>query len=469
MTLHDIIFEKRGQLIEELARLVEVNSVRTEPRAGMPFGPGGAAALAAAAEILSAHGYRSVNYDNYALEADFGDAPELMLLAHLDVVPAGDGWTKPPFRLTLEGDTAYGRGTTDDKGAALACLYAMDACRALYGEPKTGVRLVLGSGEETGSEDMDHYFSRRPKLPYTLSPDADYPLINIEKGRFAPMFTKKTDNTGRVTVSLFEGGDTQNIVPGKARAVVSGLTAAEAQESAARIEAETGVRFSLADTAEGLEIRAEGVSAHAASPEKGKNAQTGLIKLLCALPLSENGTRAALAALEALFPFGETDGASAGVKISDAVSGALTLNFGVLRYAENEFTCGTDLRCPVCADGSGLEETFLAAIAAHGFAYVGEPKLRPAHYVPAESRLVRTCLSVYEACTGEKGACLAIGGGTYVHGIEGGVAFGIEFPGRDYRIHGADEFADIGELLLTAEMYAMVIRALCYGESAYEA
>ena len=88
--------------------------------------------------------------------------------------------------------------------------------------------------------------------------------------------------------------------------------------------------------------------------------------------------------------------------------------------------------------------------------------MRPAHYVPEDAPLIRTLLEVYEEHTGEKGKCLAIGGGTYVHDIEGGVAFGVEFPGRDYRIHGADEYAPGEELLATAKMYADVIARLCY-------
>ena len=42
------------------------------------------------------------------------------------------------------------------------------------------------------------------------------------------------------------------------------------------------------------------------------------------------------------------------------------------------------------------------------------------------------------------------------------MAFGVEFPGTDYRIHGADEFAVTDELLLTAAMYTQIIRDLCY-------
>lgn len=454
--------QNKARFTEELRRLVEINSVRTEAQPGMPFGEGGAKALHEAAAILAEHGYTAKNYDNYALEADLGPAPELMLLAHLDVVPVGDGWTKEPFALTVEGDIAYGRGSTDDKGPAVACIYAMDACRALWGEPKTGVRLVLGSGEETGSEDMRYYFRLRPTLPYTLSPDAEYPLINIEKGHFAPRFTKTAENGGVKKLVSFTGGDTQNIVPGKARAEVAGFTAAEILPFAEKAAEATGASFTVEDTPAGCSILCTGVSAHASTPEKGVNAQTALLALLCSLPLDENETSKTLAALLKLFPHRETDGTSVGVKTADAVSGALTLNFGVLRYENGTFSCGADMRCPVCADGSGIEETFLAAITPYGFSYAGDPKLTPSHCVPEESRLVQTCLKVYEAHTGEPGRCVAIGGGTYVHDIEGGIAFGIEFPGRDYRIHGADEYADLNELLQTAAMYADVIRELCY-------
>ncbi len=461
MTVKEYLASRKGELVEDLRMLVEIDSVRTPALPGMPFGAGGAKALAAAEKLLAAHGYAAANYANYAVEADFGADPSLMLLAHLDVVPVGDGWTKPPFALTEENGLLYGRGATDDKGPAVACIYAMDACRALYGEPKTGVRLVLGSGEETGSEDMEYYFTKRPTLPYTLSPDAEYPLINIEKGRFAPTFAKRTENGGSPRLVSFSGGVTQNIVPGKASAELEGLTAAQVQPVADALAPELKADFEITDLPGGCRVLCAGATAHASLPERGVNAQTALIRLLCALPLAENETAAALSGLASLFPHGETDGASVGLAMQDE-SGALTLNFGVLSFTDGAFSCGADLRCPVCADGLDLFSIFGAAIGRYGFAVTGGPRSK-AHCVPADSPLVRACLSEYEACTGRKGECVAIGGGTYVHEIDGGVAFGVEFPGRDYRIHGADEFADPAELLLTAEMYAGVIRRLCYG------
>ena len=83
------------------------------------------------------------------------------------------------------------------------------------------------------------------------------------------------------------------------------------------------------------------------------------------------------------------------------------------------------------------------------------------HYVPEDSPLVQTLLSVYERYTGKKGSCIAIGGGTYVHNLEGGVSFGAAFPGVNNNMHGPDEFAMKEHLLLTIEMYAQVICEIC--------
>lgn len=55
----------------------------------------------------------------------------LILNGHVDVVPAGDltRWTRPPFRLTQEGDRLFGRGVVDMKGAVCSALAAVRALR----------------------------------------------------------------------------------------------------------------------------------------------------------------------------------------------------------------------------------------------------------------------------------------------------------------------------------------------------
>ena len=57
--------------------------------------------------------------------------PALDVYFHVDTVPLGDGWTRPPLELTREGDKLYGRGTADMKGTIAAVLAALRAAAAV--------------------------------------------------------------------------------------------------------------------------------------------------------------------------------------------------------------------------------------------------------------------------------------------------------------------------------------------------
>ena len=83
------------------------------------------------------------------------------------------------------------------------------------------------------------------------------------------------------------------------------------------------------------------------------------------------------------------------------------------------------------------------------------------HYTDENSGFVQTLLSVYERVTGDKGRCIAIGGGTYVHEIEGGVAFGAEFPNKNNNMHCPDEFISVDDLIKNAEIMAEAMKELC--------
>ena len=96
----------------------------------------------------------------------------------------------------------------------------------------------------------------------------------------------------------------------------------------------------------------------------------------------------------------------------------------------------------------------------HGLEITADMVSEP-HHVPEESEFVQTLLGVYEEFTGEKGYCVAIGGGTYVHETAGGVAFGAEFPGEENNMHGADEFITEESLVKNAKIFAAAIVRLC--------
>ena len=85
---------------------------------------------------------------NVVVSLDVGSDVTLLLESHFDVVPPGSGWSYPPFRLTVEGDRAYGRGTSDNKAGIAAVMGAM---RELSKEKlDVNLKLVAGVDEEIG-------------------------------------------------------------------------------------------------------------------------------------------------------------------------------------------------------------------------------------------------------------------------------------------------------------------------------
>lgn len=77
-----------------------------------------------------------------------GDGPGLLFLGHSDVVPAGVGWTREPFRSVVDGGRVYGRGATDMKGGLAAAVVAMDALRRARVPLAGPVRLACTVDEE---------------------------------------------------------------------------------------------------------------------------------------------------------------------------------------------------------------------------------------------------------------------------------------------------------------------------------
>ena len=76
--------------------------------------------------------------------------PCVHLNGHLDVVPAGDGWTVEPFGRTVRGDRIYGRGSTDMKGGLAAAIFAAEAIRRAGVTLEGTVEVSATVDEESG-------------------------------------------------------------------------------------------------------------------------------------------------------------------------------------------------------------------------------------------------------------------------------------------------------------------------------
>lgn len=445
MEIKEYLKNNLENLKADLARLVKIPSVSGERDGKYPFGRECGNALDEFLKIAEERGFTAKNYDYYAGSADLfpeGEA-ELGILAHLDVVPVTEkSWTVPPFEMTEKEGRLYGRGVEDDKGPLLAAMWAMKAVKECGCELKGNVRLIAGCSEETGSElDIEEYCKREKMPSKVFTPDAEFPIITTEKGMLRFTFG---GNVNTSTVISIEGGTVVNAVPSEVRAVLKGRISLPENENVTSY-------FEEGNTV----IVCKGKSAHASTPEQGINAFTELLAYLIPAEEMTEGDTKLIDGLLALFPKGETNGKALELAVKDK-SGETTCVFSIIDLHDGQLTAKADMRFPVSLNKAKCTENIKAAVEKAGFSLLDIRGSEP-HSVDENSDFVRALLKAYSEVTDKVGFCKAIGGGTYVHNIEGGVAFGMEVDGQDNHIHGDDEWVDIDMLLTAAEIYAKAI------------
>ena len=455
--ISDHIESQRENMLRDIARLIAIPSVRGEAKPGCPFGEMPAKALAEALEICRECGFETVNVDNAIGFADMNSNPtELGILAHADVVPEGDGWTGDPYKMEYINGNIIGRGTSDDKGPMVAAIYAMKAVKELGIPLSKNVRMIIGSDEECGSGDLPYYFSKYETPKYSFSPDAEFPLINIEKGRFAPAFECEVED--EVIIS-FDSGIAVNAVPHIATVKLCGVDMVALQDACDDVAAKTGVSFDVKEEGGIITLTANGKAAHASLPELGVNALTATLEVIDGLAL-ESPLAKKLSALLKLYPHGDTRGQGVGVARTDEVSSSLTMSLDILKYDGKKLCGNIDCRMPVTSTVENTADPVVARLEEIGMTVTDRHVTAP-HHVDEKLPFVQTLLKMYEKHTGNKGECMAIGGGTYVHNIENGVAFGCVMPEVDTHMHGADEFMPFEDLVTSAKIFADVIVEIC--------
>lgn len=161
-------------LVKRLGELVSINSVEGTPTNDAPFGEGPKEALQTALKMMEEDGYRTVNLDNYIGYAEMGEGEDVIgIIGHLDVVPAKkeDGWDTDPFTQVEKDGVLYGRGVSDDKGAVVASMIAMNVLRDLNVPLKKRIRLIMGTNEESGSRCLKHYVEKEGHVTLGFTPD----------------------------------------------------------------------------------------------------------------------------------------------------------------------------------------------------------------------------------------------------------------------------------------------------------
>lgn len=418
--------QSQEEFLRSLSELISIDSTaEIDVSAEHPYGSGPAKALSYALELCQKLGMRTVNLNGKVGYAEIGGGSEMVgILAHLDVVPAGSGWTFSPFALTEHDGKFYGRGVTDDKGPLMACIYAMRDLLEQNAPLNRRVRIIFGQTEETGDwKDIEYYCVHEEMPTFGFTPDADFPAIYGEKGISNYELTMPLAQSGFASA---EGGTAPNMVPDFCQVIL-----------------ENGRKYSAA-----------GKSAHASTPEDGLNAISELME-----QLEKAGVDSRFVEFYQKHIGRTLHGELVPCAFADEQSGELTMNAGMLHSDGNTLTLTLDVRFPVTFSADAVDMPLAAAAEPYGISVTRIYSSDPV-YMDKNGIVLQNLLSVYREATGDPSEPTVIGGGTYARSMPNIIAFGPMIPGRELTEHQKDEYILKDDLFLLRDIYREAILAL---------
>lgn len=453
----------KEDIIKSTQDIIRIKSVEEEAKPNMPFGEGPYKALEFALNLCEEMGFKTKNFDGYAGHADLGDGEETVgILVHLDVVPEGDGWTYPPYGGEIHDGKIYGRGTTDDKGPAIACIYAMKALKESGVELNRKIRIIFGTNEETGWGCMKYYFDHEKAPDMAFTPDADFPVIYGEKGIIVFDLVKelKSNSCNGIVIESIKGGNAANMVPDYCEALLKVEDSSVIEEKLNNFVENTKYPLSLEVEGDKVKIIAKGVSAHGSTPEKGENAISYLMAFLGKLIAGECDICEFINIYNDRIGF-RHHGEDIGCGYEDDVSGKLNFNPGVIRSNEEEIRLTINVRYPIKSSAREVYDGIRNNLKGTGIRLEeGNSDMKPL-YIPKDNFLVEKLMKVYREQTGDvESQPITIGGGTYARAMENAVAFGPVFPGQKEVAHQKDEFISIEHLMKITKIYAQALYEL---------
>lgn len=411
-----------------------------------PFGQGVSKALCFFEELATQAGMQVKNYDNYVVEAIFGTGKKnITIMAHADVVPEGSGWSHNPFEVQEKEGILYGRGVADDKGPAIACFYSLLALKEANMLGNYQVRFLVGGNEERGSLCMEHYFKtlKKPQPTYGFSPDSSFPLIFAEKGIFNFEASKEIRVPGLISI---HGGVASNSVIEKC------TVRFDLNDTIIPFLLENYPTAQIVTADDIVRITFTGLAAHGSVPQFGKNA--GMMALDFIAKYTKN-TDIKLA----LDLFSDVYGSGVNGYASSKEMGKNSLNVGLINYDQGKpLSIIVNFRYVNGVDDKKLKNAIIEKCKPFNVkCSISSPLL----YYDKKSPLIKTLMKAYIQETGETGAKpLSTGGGTYAKEADNVVAFGMEFPGRNPKMHAVGENVSIEDLVNSMAIYAHAIYEL---------
>lgn len=425
------IEERKNNILAELTELVSYQSVSVYDSASQdPFGKECTAVLEKTLQLAGKHGLTGTNLDNYCgfarLDAVEG-AQEFGLFSHLDVVPELEGWFGDPYKVLVRDGWAIGRGICDNKGAAVASMFALEYL-CTQTKPRHNWLLFFGLNEESGMQDLAYFLQHHPAPAVSLVPDASFPVCYAEKSH---VNIQVHIDLSQTNIQAFNAGTVPNIVPGFAEAFI--VPGSCFEKDPARISSLSSIKVS-----------ANGLSAHASRPDLGINAIAKLAEDLLAADLLNPSGRKAMELVRSLA--GDNHGTIEGVYRNDPDLGDTSHACSIARTEGRELLLTFDIRFPATTKAREISDQLQSFFDDRG---IRVEILRFDEALPKDPHapLISKLTEIVNEVKGSNMEPYTMGGGTYARKLPNAYGFGLDgdapkpdfFPAGHGDVHQPNE------------------------------
>ncbi len=451
-----------------LARLKELVTYKTFAQKGLtPLTNPEFIEFKQALKSLSEQLGLSYQDDGYVVLITLGEQKrKLTIVTHGDVQPANSElWAQDPFILdmTTEPGKLIGRGTEDDKGAIITAMYAMKAIKDKGIKLKRNIELMVYMAEESDWAPIRAYLKDYQMADYTITIDAEYPVVTAEKGwskisAKMPLFETAETDLALPRILEFSGGYFSSQVPQIATARISQVTQTQLSELEQSAKQQAQMAYHFEADGDSYLITAEGKAAHSSTPEDGINALTHLAAVLGKVDWAKTPASMTVRFTNELVGLGNYAERFGDIAYEDEFMGAMTLAPTIIKQTDTGIEINLNLRRPKGKTPELLTEQTLDALEQwqqqHGVeltdieTYWGKP------LVVKDAPHLTTLLNVFGHYTGmDSPKPVSIGGSTNAKLFPNALSFGPAMPGVEYTGHTEHEFMTYEQFILNLKMY----------------
>lgn len=457
-TAREFAQQNRDNLLRDLKRLVDINSIKDEPAEGAPFGPGVRKAQMEAFAIARELGFeKTADCEGYIGYAHSGREDKFLgVIGHLDVVPVGDGWDRDPFDMYEREGYVMGRGTGDDKGPLLAAMYA---CKYLFDNKmplRYGIRVLLGCDEECGMSDLDYYLAHYPEPVFSFTPDAGFPVGHGEKGIYSSDLVSAPIKDGKILA--ISGGMASNVVPDRCTVELEAGYAQALKEAA-----EGDAHYDIHEEDGKVTVTAKGQAAHAGMPWGSLNANLLAVSLLLKAGILEGEEKKAAEFVCSVMS--DLSGGFLGIAAEDGRFEPNSIIGGMIGLTDDGRLClNVNSRYNTAISPEDIERNIENKAAECGFEVRNAENSGP-FYLEPDSPAVKLMCEIYNSVTERNDEPFVMSGGTYARKMHNAVSFGCEMPGEEVpewvgSAHMKNEGMSVDMLVKAVEIYAETLRRL---------